>query len=79
MKAERAQEKHHSFIADIQEIRRRAREHMEKGAVTEGYKADREIRLRPLVRNGHPSIEISTEVCKREQSAVNTFFKILTL
>lgn len=28
------------FLADIQEIRRRAREHMEKGAVTEGYKAD---------------------------------------
>ena len=28
------------FLADVQEIRRRARQHMEKGAVTEGYKAD---------------------------------------
>ena len=35
-------------MADIQEIRRRAREHMEKGAVTEGYKADRETVLRAL-------------------------------
>ena len=39
MKTEHAKEKHRSFIADIQEIRRRAREHMGKGAVTEGYKA----------------------------------------
>ena len=31
-----------SFIADIEEIRRRARQHIEKGAVTEGYKANRE-------------------------------------
>jgi bacterioferritin len=30
------------FISDIKEIRRRARQHMESGAVTEGYKADRE-------------------------------------
>ena len=30
------------FISDIEEIRRRARQHMENGAVTEGYKADRE-------------------------------------
>jgi bacterioferritin len=29
------------FVSDIQELRRRARQHMEKGAVTEGYKADR--------------------------------------
>src|SRR3954452_14615055 len=29
------------FISDVQEIRRRAREHIERGAVTEGYKADR--------------------------------------
>lgn len=48
MKAEPAKEKHHSFIADIEEIRRRAREHMEKGAVTEGYKADRDTVLRVL-------------------------------
>src|SRR5262245_42532496 len=30
------------FVTDIKEIRRRARTHMEKGAVTDGYKADRE-------------------------------------
>jgi bacterioferritin len=48
MQPEPAKEKHYSFIADIQEIRRRAREHMEKGAVTEGYKADRVTVLRVL-------------------------------
>jgi bacterioferritin len=30
-----------SFLTDIQTIRKRAREHIERGAVTEGYKADR--------------------------------------
>jgi bacterioferritin len=29
------------FISDIKEIRRRAREHIEQGAVTDAYKADR--------------------------------------
>lgn len=29
------------FLTDVQEIRRRAREHMENGAVTEAYRADR--------------------------------------
>ena len=36
------------FLSDIQEIRRRARQHIERGAVTEGYKADRETVLRVL-------------------------------
>jgi bacterioferritin len=36
------------FLSDIQEIRRRARQHMERGAVTEGYKADRDTVLRLL-------------------------------
>jgi len=36
------------FVSDIQELRRRARQHMEKGAVTEGYKADRETVIRIL-------------------------------
>jgi bacterioferritin len=31
-----------SFVADIEQIRKRAREHMDNGAVTDGYKADRE-------------------------------------
>src|SRR5579885_2910293 len=30
-----------AFLSDIQEIRRRARQHIDQGAVTEGYKADR--------------------------------------
>jgi bacterioferritin len=36
------------FLSDIQEIRRRAREHIERGALTEGYKADRQIVLKLL-------------------------------
>ena len=30
------------FVSDVAEIRRRARQHIENGAVTEGYRADRE-------------------------------------
>jgi bacterioferritin len=37
-----------SFIADIEEIRRRARQHIEKGAVTEGYKGNREAVVQVL-------------------------------
>ena len=36
------------FVSDIEGIRRRARQHIEKGAVTENYKADRETVLRVL-------------------------------
>src|SRR5690349_7880589 len=36
------------FLSDIQEIRRRARKHIERGAVTENYKADLETSLRVL-------------------------------
>ena len=36
------------FLSDIQELRRRARQHMEKGAVTEGYKADRDTVVKIL-------------------------------
>jgi bacterioferritin len=39
---------HGQFISDIQEIRRRARQHMENGAVTENYRADRETVIRIL-------------------------------
>jgi len=38
----------HPFVSDIQELRRRAREHMEKGAVTTAYKADRQTVIRIL-------------------------------
>jgi bacterioferritin len=36
------------FVADVEEIRRRARQHIENGAVTEGYRADRETVIRVL-------------------------------
>jgi bacterioferritin len=36
------------FVTDIQELRKRAREHMEQGAVTNSYKADRETVVRIL-------------------------------
>ena len=41
-------EKPGAFVSDISEIRRRARQHIERGAVTDGYKADRETVLRVL-------------------------------
>src|SRR5438128_1256733 len=36
------------FLTDVKEIRRRARKHIEEGAVTEGYKADRETIIKLL-------------------------------
>jgi bacterioferritin len=36
------------FLSDIQEIRRRARQHIEQGAVTEQYRANRETVLKLL-------------------------------
>jgi bacterioferritin len=36
------------FLSDVQEIRRRARKHIESGAVTEGYQADRETVIKLL-------------------------------
>jgi bacterioferritin len=37
-----------TFISDIKEIRKRARQHMENGAVTEGYKVDRDVAIKLL-------------------------------
>ena len=37
-----------SFLTDISEIRRRARQHIEDGAVTDSYKGDRKTVLRVL-------------------------------
>jgi bacterioferritin len=45
---EAASQKKGSFLSDIEEIRRRARLHMEKGAVTPGYKGDLNTILRVL-------------------------------
>ena len=36
------------FLTDVQELRRRAREHIEEGAVTAGYEADRETVIKLL-------------------------------
>lgn len=36
------------FLTDVKELRRRARAHIESGAVTEGYKADRDTVVRLL-------------------------------
>jgi bacterioferritin len=49
MKAQSANPiKRGDFVADVEEIRRRARQHIENGAVTEGYRADRETVIRVL-------------------------------
>ena len=37
-----------SFLTDIKTLRERARKHIEQGAVTEGYKADRETVIKVL-------------------------------
>ena len=37
-----------SFVSDIEAIRRRARQHIENGAVTEGYRGDRETVIKVL-------------------------------
>ena len=36
------------FLTDVQTLRRRARQHIEQGAVTEGYRADRDTVVRIL-------------------------------
>ena len=43
-----AKEVHQPFVTDINELRRRAREHMEQGAVTSSYRADRKVVIRLL-------------------------------
>src|SRR5579863_4393390 len=44
----KAKETHQDFVTDIKQLRRRAREHMEHGAVTNAYRADRKIVIRIL-------------------------------
>ena len=36
------------FVSDVQKIRERARRHIDRGAVTEGYRADREVVIQLL-------------------------------
>ena len=42
------------FLTDVKELRRRARQHIEEGAVTEGYRGDRETVIKLL--NFAPSL-----------------------
>ncbi len=44
----KTEEPHRPFVTDVEELRKRARKHMEMGAVTEGYKADRETVIKIL-------------------------------
>jgi len=48
MKTRPDKDEQRPFLTDVQELRRRAREHMEQGAVTSGYKADREAVIKIL-------------------------------
>src|ERR1700704_4422474 len=48
MSAKPSEHQHRPFVSDIQELRRRAREHMEQGAVTSSYTGDRETVIRIL-------------------------------
>ena len=48
MKTTSVKEQPRPFVTDIQELRRPAREHMEQGAVTSGYAADRQTVIRIL-------------------------------
>src|ERR1044071_9521934 len=41
-------EGHQPFVSDVQELRRRARQHMEEGAVTSAYTADKDTVIRIL-------------------------------
>jgi bacterioferritin len=48
MKAKKAKDDGRPFLSDIKELRRRARKHMDQGAVTNGYKADRDAVIQIL-------------------------------
>lgn len=41
-------EKQKPFLTDVKELRRRARQHIERGAVTEGYRGDPEVVVKLL-------------------------------
>jgi bacterioferritin len=48
MKAKTKTSRKKPFLTDVKELRRRARKHIEKGAVTEGYRPDRDTVVRIL-------------------------------
>jgi bacterioferritin len=41
--SDKAEKPEKPFLSDVTELRRRAREHIERGAVTAGYRGDREV------------------------------------
>ena len=48
LKTQPAKNEPRPFVTDVQELRRRAREHMDQGAVTSSYRANRETVIRIL-------------------------------
>lgn len=48
MKSKISKDGKQPFVTDIKELRKRARKHMEMGAVTSGYRADPETVIRIL-------------------------------
>lgn len=48
VKKDKSSSKKKPFLTDIKTLRRRAREHIERGAVTEGYRADPEVVVKIL-------------------------------
>jgi hypothetical protein len=50
-----------SFVSNVQELRRRARAHIEQGAVTEGYKANVDTVVR-ILKTWSPSGSSSSRI-----------------
>ncbi|HTY79495.1 MAG TPA: ferritin-like domain-containing protein [Candidatus Bathyarchaeia archaeon] len=66
------------FLSDIKELRRRARTHIEEGAVTEGYRADRGTILRLLNQlEGKGLIEMITEDLVAERIAIDSYAEMI--
>jgi bacterioferritin len=65
-----------SFLTDITEIRRRARQHIEDGAVTDGYKGDRKVVLRVL--NEALATEIVFCLSLTSQSPIRPRYEVAT-
>jgi len=64
------------FLTDVKTLRARARKHIEKGAVTEGYRADRDTVIRILnealateivcvLRRRHADLQINPNPSRR--------------
>ena len=58
------------FLSDIKTLRERARKHMEEGAVTPGYKADRQTVIKLLNTFGDLSLSSLSERIRAQNSTV---------